>query len=227
MGKERELPVALRVRKRSRLRAMFLLGVPFLLLTLSEDSPATVEQQRQRLPPAAECSNNVEGKWLGLRWSSHRRPPEWYRVELSVKYTHSNVPDEIEGTINVRFWRGGEKAETPPQTCSPYEGIALQRAIGTATNGNIDFRATSWTTVPGECAYYGRYALDHYSGVIDPKLLEFQAENNDGAMAVHEPTVFRRIQCLASGTPEPTWTTNPVAVTPPAFTPKRRFGCGK
>ena len=63
------------------------------------------------------------------------------------------------------------------------------------------------------------YNLDHFSGAIDHEIQEFQSVNNDGGVAVNEPTVFRRIKCCNEGAnPNP-------EVEPPPFTPPRS-GCG-
>ncbi len=194
-----------------------------IVFTFPRETPASVEEQRARLPPPAKCTNDIEGTWLGLRWSSHRTPPEWYKVTLEVRFASPETTTELLGTISVRFWKGGAAAQDPPSTCRWGEGLVVQPSKGTIQDGNIDFWGLSWHSEMPGCTYTGGYYLDHYSGRIDPSILEFQAVNNDGGYAVNEPTVFRRIKC--ADVPGPT--AIPIKVTPPSFTPRKKWSCFK
>ncbi len=204
------------------LRVGFVAGLGLVVLTtFPRETPASVEEQRARLPPPAQCTNDIEGTWLGLRWSSHRRPPEWYKVTLEVRYASPESKTDLTGSINVRFWKGGAEAQTPPSGCRYGEGLIYQPAKGKIIDGNIDFEALSWQSAMPGCEYTAGYYLDHYTGRIDPQILEFQAVNNDGGLAVNEPTVFRRIKC--ADVPGPT--AMDVKVTPPSFTPRKKWSC--
>ena len=62
----------------------------------------------------------------------------------------------------------------------------------------------------------GRYNLDQLSGRLDLERLEFQSVDSDGGVAVNEPTVFRRVECLPEAKADQP---EVVVVNPPAFHP--------
>ncbi len=203
------------------------MGALLLLLTvLPRESPASIEEQRARLPPPAECTDDLEGEWLAL--TRNDVFGDWYQVRLTIKRTEPGA-QTIEGQMYVRFWNGGPKEMTPPpcSSSSGQERVVIQPSTGTYVNDEVQFHAQSWSFAPESCYKRGRYNLDHYSGRIDHKIHEFQSVNNDGGRAVNEPAVFRRVKCLNG--PEvlaPTFQ-RPVDVKAPSFTPHRKWGCGK
>src|SRR5688572_24465640 len=66
--------------RRSRARLFYAAAALGLLASVASPSPvaATIEEQRARLPPPAECPDDVEGTWMAIRYEEHYSPPEWY-----------------------------------------------------------------------------------------------------------------------------------------------------
>lgn len=183
---------------------------------------ATVEEQRARLPPAAECPDPIEGVWL-----SHKFEPswgEWYIYTLKVKRAAPGSTD-LTGEIESHYWNGGPGDAQPPP-CRPgmFRYVVHMPAKGTYLNESIQFGGLSWRADPPLCPGAGGmgYNPDNFTGKIDKKTQEFQSLNNDGGKAVNDPTVFRRVRCLEEPPPQG------VKATPPPFEPPRRlFRCGK
>src|SRR5512134_3043203 len=73
---------------------------------------ATIEEQRARLPPAAECADEIfAGTWL-----SHRYNPDfgdWEMFTLVIRRVPGQ-PDAITGTISNHSWGGGPQHSEPP-----------------------------------------------------------------------------------------------------------------
>ena len=208
-----------RQRRRAVLGGMVaLLGALVLLPSLA---PATVEEQRARLPPPADraqCANPVEGVWKSLRWYPGNEA--WYSFVLEI---HQNG-DRLTGQIDAYSW------DTPPNVSEPgaclpglSHWVVTQTAEGTLDGLRLNMHGTRWAVRQVFCGPrpFG-YNLDNFSGVIDTALQEFQSVNNDGGAQIDEPTVFRRIRCF-----EPPPQPHPV-VRPPSFQPpRRRWGCDR
>jgi hypothetical protein len=127
----------------------------------------------------------------------------------------------LRGAIRAHYWRGDAAKPTPP-ACAPggrEATVLMTDATGRVDGQSIAFGATTYTVAAVACGPAPRYAPDHYSGVVDPALLEFQSVNNAGPM-VNEPTLFRRVSCSTS------LAQIGVGAAPPEYTPKRR-GCGR
>ncbi len=182
-------------------------------------APATITEQRARLPPPARCEDEVEGLWKSHSyWKSHG---QWYVFTLEIHRTKAD-PNRLTGTLLSHYWSGGSTDEEPPPCRPPgYRQQVRMVGAGHIRDGVVTFGGTSWTL---ERTYCGRnwanYYPDVFSGRIDPDLQEFQSVNNDGGPAVNVPQVFRRIRCL-----EPDSQPH-IVVTPPAFQPPSRGGCG-
>jgi MYXO-CTERM domain-containing protein len=184
-------------------------------------TPATITEQRARLPPPAFCDDEVEGVWR----SHYYRPRfhEWYVMTLEVHRVRGN-PTGLTGVIHTEYWDGFEGQQEPPVSCSPGSEHRLirQPATGGIVNGEIFFGGTSWSTDRVFCDDgSGGYNPDNFSGRIDPEIQEFQSVNNDGGIAVNEPAVFRRIKCFDAPAAVPTISVSP----PPPFSSKRRGSC--
>ncbi len=178
-------------------------------------SPATVEEQRARLPPPAPpdtCHNPVEGVWQSLRY--YPGNAAWYRFVLEI---HQNG-NQLTGRIDAHSW------DTPPNQSEPgpcraglNHWIVAETAVGTVDGLRIVFGGTRWAVAQSFCGERPwSYNLDHFRGEIDTGLQEFQSVNNDGGLQIDEPTVFRRIRCFDSPLPPHPF------VAPPAFQPPRR-----
>ena len=187
-------------------------------------APATIAEQRARLPPAAECDDEIVA---GI-WRSHSYNPQfgdWTVFTLTIRRVPGH-PEQLVGSISNHDWTGGPEDQEPPpcDRQTGFDWIVSMDARGQVTNGtNIVFGGIGrWRLDQVRCHHgpWG-YNLDNFSGVIDPTILEFQSVNNDGGRAVNEPAVFRRIRCPPSESIEaPTVNTRP-----PAFYPKGG-GCG-
>jgi hypothetical protein len=177
------------------------------------DAPATVAEQRARLPPAAECGSPVEGKWKAMAyWHDH-----WYEFRLEI---HEDPSDhaQLSGMIYVDFWTGPKTSPEPPTPCG-RRIKGQMTATGTFRNGHVAIHGSDFVTTEAVCGDAGRYNNDNFTGVLEPDRQEFQSVNDDGGDAVNEPVVFRRIGCFDNGRKDPG-----SAVTPPPFFPKRRDG---
>ncbi|MFK7985026.1 MAG: hypothetical protein AB8I08_03270 [Sandaracinaceae bacterium] len=205
----------------TRRRGVLGLGVAaFCVVSLvASPAPATIAEQRARLPPAAECADEtVAGVWRSHAWSA--RWDEWQVFTLYVR----RVPDRpgaLVGRIENHFWAGGRDAEEPPPCAAQrgYDAVVSMRAEGSVSDdGTIRFGGVGqWTLERTNCGGMpGGYNLDVFSGQIDPTILEFQSVNNDGGRAVNEPTVFRRIRCP----PTPSAEAPSVNPHPPRFYPE-------
>ena len=181
-------------------------------------APATIAEQRARLPPAAECGDEiVAGVWRSHKYDT--RYGEWAIFTLTIRRVQGD-PDSIVGTIQNHSWDGtSEQAEPPPCERQPgREMYVSMDARGRVTDGtHIQFDAYgSWRTDSIPCGRgWSGYNLDHFSGVIDPAILEFQSVNNDGGRSVNDPTVFRRVRCPPVNQVE----SPSVKPRPPAFYP--------
>jgi len=191
------------------------------ILLVPGTAPATVEEQRARLPPAAHCEDPVTGVW-----KSHKHDPrygDWYIFTLHVKRSEQD-DSRLTGTIQAHSWTGGPQQEEPPP-CAPgvWHWTVMMNAEGSVTpSGEIRFWGTDWRPENAFCGRMlgpGEYNTDHFSGTIDPAIQEFQSVNNDGGRSIDDPTVFRRISC---GEQPENPNVNPV---PPPFQPDRS-GCG-
>lgn len=199
-------------------RAALLAGAAILLVPAVVS--ATIEEQRARLPPPAECTDPVEGIW-----KSHAYYPghgQWYIFTLTVR-RDADQPGQLTGQVHSHYWNGSPQDEEPPP-CQPggYHQTVLMPAAGTASEMRIQFGGTSWQIDQTFCGSpTSHYYPDVFSGVIDPELQEFQSVNNDGGPMVNYPTVFRRVRCLGPEEQE----RPPVVVERPAFYPDSG-GCG-
>lgn len=185
---------------------------------------ATIEEQRARLPPAAECDDEI----VAGVWRSHtydERYSEWNVFTLTIRRVPGQA-DQLVGTMTNHGWNG-TPADAEPPPCARQTGsewIVGMDARGNAQGNQIFFGAYGqWRLDDVRCSTGpGGYNLDNFTGVIDPAILEFQSVNNDGGRAVNEPHVFRRIRCP----PIDSAIAPSVTTRPPAFYPEGS-GCGR
>jgi hypothetical protein len=187
------------------------------------EAPATVEEQRARLPPPADCKDPVAGVWKSHSWDD--RHLDWTIFTLEI-HRVKDSETELEGTITNHTWLG-TKEESQPGTCKGLlRYLVSMDAKGSVVNGEIAFGGIGeWRLDEVLCGEWNLgYNLDNFSGTIDPNILEFQSVNNDGGRAVNDPTVFRRVACLDGDDPEAEGPR--VVVPPPPFYPPSEEGGG-
>ena len=183
----------------------------------------SIEEQRARLPPPAECEDPVEGIWVGHNFEA--RWAQWYIFTLEV-HREEKGKEALKGEIKAHYWDGNDKDVNPPP-CRPgmRQQKVLMPAKGTVKDGTINFGGTTWKTEQSICGFPSSYNPDRFTGKIDPATQEFQRVNNDGGRAVNVPTVFRRVKCFdqdaGAGGPSPA---PALSVKPPPFAPPTRKG---
>jgi hypothetical protein len=203
------------------------------------DLPASVEDQRARLPAAPEatgCADEVSGVWRAHVY--YQRLRDWYRYELRVE----RRGDALTGSIHLRGWTGRPE-ETEPPPCRPglRDAEWSEPATGSVSRGanglTVRFDATSWRLERTHCGSpSGDYALDHFSGLLDERRQEFTSTNTytfGNGETFADPTLFRRVSCTprASSESRPRVVVEGVGAQPPPALPSARrrslFGCGR
>jgi hypothetical protein len=179
------------------------------------DAPATVAEQRARLPPPADCGDKVEGKWKALVYQPNGGA--WYEWSLEI-YQDDEDPTILTGTTYVDLWTGPEDQPEPVQ-CTEFRFKGKMKATGTFTNGIVAFNGGPFELLETVCGSYFGYNPDNFSGKLDTDLQEFQSVNNDGGISVNQPVVFRRIGCFDEAN-EPK--TPPADIEKPSFYPKKK-----
>jgi hypothetical protein len=213
--------------RRSLRRAVWLAALASLVVLwfIPSRAPATIAEQRARLPPAAECGDEI----VAGVWRSHAYNPQfqdWAVFTLTIRRV-TGSPNELVGTISNHSWMGGPEDQEPPpcERQREFEWVVSMDARGRVEDGNRIFFGGigGWRLDETRCHHgpWG-YNLDNFTGVIDPSILEFQSVNNDGGRAVNEPAVFRRIRCP----PQESVQAPTVNARPPAFYPEGGRGCG-
>jgi hypothetical protein len=208
---------------RTKRATLSVLSIALVALALAPSAFAgSVEEQRQRLPPPADCEDPVEGTWLGIEWLPYRG--QWYENTLNIRRASKDSTDLV-GDMYVHYWYG-TAADSHPPPCRPggmEESVKQPGATGKLEGNNVSFGATTYTHDKTGCGTWsGRYWPDHFSGTIDTTIEEFQSVNNDGHAAVNDPVVFRRIKCF-DGLPPANGSGTP----PPYAPPKHGFTCGR
>lgn len=190
-------------------------------------SPATVAEQRARLPPAAECDDPIAGTWRGLSYYPGHR--QWYEFTLEIARDTAK-PGELRGTILAHFWDGPpDRSEPAPCTEGMMQATIRQESRGTYEDGRVWFGGIRWEVAGVQCGQHqGRYITDQFKGVIDPERHEFQSINDWSERPDDEATVFRRIRCADASAPvvtPPSPVPSPAPVTPPPAQPPSSGGC--
>jgi hypothetical protein len=187
-------------------------------------APATIEDQRSRLPPPAfECGEDpIVGIWQAHAYYAHVR--QWYRFELTIAREDPAQRAALTGTIHVEFWDGGPERAQPPACAEPGDRAGvLERAEGRSEGLELRFDATDWRDLELCDKAVRGYLLDHFSGTVDPERMEFQSLLNADAPEWRDvPTVFRRVRCgSADRDAAPR-----VTVRAPPYQPPEQGGCG-
>jgi hypothetical protein len=202
---------------RLRLPRVAVAGFLLALTVRPSVAPATVAEQRARLPPAAECEHPVEGTWKAIIFRQNYNT--WHEFILEVRAVPGSATD-LTGIIKVDTWAGGpEQSEPGPCRLERFKGTMDGR--GSFQEGQVNFGGGPFRLEEMVCGDPRNlnYAPDQFSGRLEPERQEFQAVNNDGNTAVNEPAVFRRISCFDDAP-----ITQADAVKPPPFFPERSGG---
>jgi hypothetical protein len=215
------------------LALVILCGAFVVLSAAPRRAPAgTVAEQRARLPPPAQCEDPVEGIWRSHDYRERRRFWTMYTLEIQ----RIDGTDRLRGTIANHTWVGGPK-QSEPGVCERGPDGEMRFVVSMDAEGRVEGNQIqiggvgTWRLDENPCGdyhgTYGGYNLDHFAGPLDLELLEFQSIHNDGDAAVNEPTVFRRVDCLA-GAKAKAEDPAVVLVTPPPFYPpeEEQGGCG-
>ena len=200
------------------LPSVFVAALLLAMIVRVPEAPATVAEQRARLPPAAECENEVEGVWQALIYGTNTS--SWYEFVLEI---HLDPDDKtkLNGAILVDAYSGSPD-QPEPGVCTGSRIKGKMVGHGTVTDGEVFFGGSDYEVTEVICGEQVGYNPDQFTGRIEPDIQEFQSINNDGGSAVNEPTVFRRIKCFDNQGPK-----KPGAdVKPPPFFPKHRSSGG-
>lgn len=198
------------------------------------ESPASIEDQRARLPPPpppATCSDPVSGVWHAHVY--YARLHDWYRYELNIQRNG----DQLTGTIHLRGWNGTLQ-ETEPPRCRPglRDAEWSEVASGSVSNNQeIRFEATSYRVEREHCGSAGGdYALDRFAGTLNPTTQEFVSINTytfSNGETFSDPTLFRRVSCptgpSAGEPPRPQVVVIPSNEAPLAPPRRRLFSCSR
>jgi hypothetical protein len=210
-------------RCRRALAGVALAGFVFASWIPGHGQASTVAEQRARLPPPAECKDPVAGIWKSHSYDALHR--DWTIFTLEMKRVEEGK-DQFEGRIVNDSWVAEPHESSPPPCRGELRYIISMNAEGEIRDGEINFWGVgTWNLDEVPCGYWDMgYNLDHFSGKIDPDLMEFQSVNNDGGRAVNDPVVFRRVQCNDG---EHLGSEPRIAVAPPPFyPPEDEGGCG-
>lgn len=212
----------------ARRRSLALAALVGLGLSLGPQlAPATIEEQRARLPPPAQhCGDDpLTGTWQAHTYYAHVQ--QWYRFELEVRRDPEDPAGErLKGSIHAEFWNGGPERSEPPRCSDPGRRRAVfENATGRGEGFELRFEAVDWRDAQLCGPLGGGYLLDRFSGTVEPERWEFQSVLNADAPQWRDvPTVFRRIRC---GPKDPRQADEPrIVVAPPPYEPPEREGCG-
>ncbi len=188
-------------RRHQRIALSFAAALVLLCLVVRPSlAPATVEEQRKRLPPPArDCDDPVTGWWMGHQVLRN----DWYRFTLEVHRVEPGS-EELTGNIEAWVWDGeaGEGSPPPCQDNDHNQYILDQPAKGTFRNNHIEFIGQSYTVRKVLCGSSGGYYPDGFSGDLILENTEFHTENDDGYNPI-TTVVFRRIKCDDAPKPIP------------------------
>jgi hypothetical protein len=216
---------SLRRRRAQRWLNIFAVTSVAAVVLFASAAPASIEEQRARLPPPAHCQDPVEGEWRGKKYEPQYG--NWFAVTLDVHRTAPSATT-LTGRIIARLWYATAQDVEPPP-CSPRirrDYTVEMPASGSITAQRIVFGARTYRLVALHCGTHEGYNPDNFSGVIDPSIQEFQSVNNDGGRAVNDPMVFRRVRCFDPGAAANNQRQiSAVIITPPLLPPSRSRGC--
>ena len=197
------------------------------LMLIPDIAPATVAEQRARLPPPAECGDPIAGVWRSHSFDGPFQ--QWQVFTLEINRDEAQ-PSLLTGTIVNNAWDGMPESPEPPPCAGGLHFIVHMDGAGSYDDvtSQVHFGGVNWRLdqlLCGSGVGFG-YNLDQFTGVVDHELQEFQSVNNDGGRAVNVPTVFRRIECFDAPNDDQGPATG-IQIQPPSFQPPTGGGCGR
>ena len=160
-------------------------------------APATLDEQRERLPPPASgCGDPVEGLWQAYWYADDHQ--KWFVESFEVRRDPSDT-NRLATRYRTESWAGGPRDSRPPSPCRAGDDHAVADNVGTGTfeDGVLAItgtRHTNFRTVCGNRAPprdNSRFAT--VSGRVDVRRQEFQS-TFVGRSCRHR-IVYRRIAC--------------------------------
>jgi len=177
-------------------------------------APATVEEQRKRLPPPArDCADPITGEWMGHQYLRDH----WNRFELHIRRVSPGSP-ELTGEITSFVWEVPPEIDKPPPCDGRDQFKGVMPAQGRYEEHHVSFIGQSYELTEVLCGHGRNYYPDAFSGDLSEDGSEFISINNDG-FNPEIPVVFRRIKCGQPHQPTPD-------LPPPARPPEYATGCG-
>jgi len=197
-------------------------------LVIAKRAPATVAEQRQRLPPPAKCTDPIAGVWMSHDYRADI--DRWGIITMELRRV-STTPPELRSRYHHDWWTGAPKESEPPPSCRPGLRHVISESTGEATYKapKLEVRGTVLGKHELLCgASLPERALGVLTGDVDESIQEFQSTMTSRFGTY--PIVWRRVRCFEDPAgPDPT--SSPVVkdVAPPAVAPKvrdRSCGCG-
>lgn len=155
-------------------------------------APATVTEQRQRLPPPAECDDPVEGVWRAHAFRPDRG--SWFINTMELRWNEDR--SKLLSKYENHHWSGGpDDSEPPACRAGLYRRKAYSTGEGSYVGGKLEVRGTKLGPDESVCGNtkFTR-ALGTLTGTLDREKNEFRSEMQS-RFGSH-PIIWRRIRCL-------------------------------
>ena len=120
----------------SSLVAAAFAGLTGGLTLLPAEAPATIAEQRARLPPPATCQDPVAGEWKSHDYDS--RHVDWTIFTLVIERVPGSE-SALVGSIKNHTWYAEKGQSEPPACAGNLEYIVGMEAEGTFVDGSIYF----------------------------------------------------------------------------------------
>jgi len=203
------------------LRRALALAVVVATLGWAGRAPADIQEQRARLPPAAQgCADELSGTWRAHAYEVN----QWRVVTVHIRRVPGD-PTRLEGSFTTELWIAPRDRPERP-VCVP--GVQ-HRTLAGALHGTLVGEHMEWWNDAGifdeilHCGVSeGRYFGEGRSvGTLHRAEEEFHASWTGST----DPVVYRRIDCGGASAPNPVPVPRPAPpLHPPS--PRARGGCG-
>ena len=147
---------------------LVVVGASFSLFP--RESAATVEEQRARLPPPADCPDKVEGTWAALYYTKHH---SWSEYTVVIRRSSPAAEQDQGGPIEVdmkaHIWDGPVNTHNPP-ACTEAQREVTVTMPGKGTvdaSMRLAFGAKTYAVESVVCGSDTRYHPDNFTGQVD------------------------------------------------------------